>query len=230
MRISRRRAAWAAILGAGAALGFAAPQWKEIAVRWRLAELEQEGSEAELPAELVGAAPGTVEGEVFTRYVRTPTGKDRLLRSYLAHVERSLKAMSGPAPRVGWRGKTAVLLVWMGPPREYAMIAWVREPPPPGWVLPRKPGPIQVAPGDLELWWSFEPGYSSTRLQDLVLEIGYEEYPVPGRPGARFSVVSHTGAEKPCSRSFSWIFPRSDYACLIESEPYRLDLSPGSGR
>jgi len=222
------------ILGVGAVVVLAALQWREVIVRWRVADLAQPGVHAELPVEVVLAAPGTIASDTLTQYLRTSAGKERLLRSYLRVFEKSGGDISKCLAQVGDEGETALVFVWMG----NRLAAWAstdRQ-----WVQqhqdvrnnplmsrrdhfkPRRRMSSSLPDGEEPLHKAFY-----TRLQDLIVEVGYDEYPLPGRPGARFSTVSGAGAETPRKRHLPWDFEWGTHAGLIESDPYRLDLGPG---
>jgi hypothetical protein len=71
-----RRVLGGVILATAAVLGFAVLQWREIAVRWRVAELERfQDAETELPTVLLVAGPGTIAGDVLARYLGTRPGR-----------------------------------------------------------------------------------------------------------------------------------------------------------
>jgi len=213
--------ATAAVVMSSGALG-----WREIVIRWRMAELGRQHAEAELPLDYVTAEPGTIRGNALTRYVRTAAGKDRLLRAYLAQLESDGRTLTrNRGVRAG--GDLAVLLFWVDATGYDAMGAAVGDLRPHGPAeLAKGPEPILVPPHELPLRWAIVLKFSKPRLRDLVLQVGYDQHPVPGRPGARFSVVSCAGAERRCKRHYAWVFPWGSYACLIESDPYRLHPSP----
>jgi len=235
---ARRRLPWVVILGAGAVLGSgAALQWREIAIRWRVAELARQPAESELPVDFVVAGPGTTARDALMRHLRTPAGKERLLRSYLSVFERSRTPISQCLDHVGLGGKTALILFWMGGTLR-AKAATDSE-----WMehlrsiqdypsIYRRRGYMPLRRGMCSSIRNSGLGSSTldmsfyTRLQELVVEVGYDEHPIPDRVGARFSVVSCKGAEKPCERHFLWDFQWGPYAALLESDPHRLDPAP----
>jgi hypothetical protein len=198
--------------------------WREIVIRWRIAELGRQHADDELPLDYVTAEPGTIRGNALARYVRTATGKDRLLREYLAHLEDR-----GPLARnlgMGAGSDMAVLLFRVDATGYDAMGATVSGLGAHGTLESgTNPRPVLVPPQNLTLLWAMVFEYPTPRLHDLVLEVGYDQHPIPGRPGVTFSVVSCAVAEKRCRRHFAWDFPWGSYACLIESDPYRLDPS-----
>ena len=211
----------AAVVGLSGVFG-----WREIAIRWRIAELGREHAEDDLPFEYVMADPGSIRGKALARYVRTAAGKDRLLRAYLARLKSDGESSAKNLGQ-GDGGDVAVLLFWVGATGYDAMGATVSDLRAHGTVESgANPRLILVSPQELPLLWAMVHKYPNPRLHDLVLEVGYDRHPVPGRAEARFSVVSCEGAEKPCSRRFAGDFPWGSYACLIESDPYRLDSSP----
>ena len=211
---------WLAIVGAVAVLGYAALQWRELAIRWHVAELERQDAETELPVDLVTARDDTAAREALVRYCRTPAGKERLLRSYLAIVESSRGEVARFLRHSGSGGITALLLLWMPGGRTIDGLVARDSPPVESWkCLLKLSSYLDRSPDDLGL-----------RLQELLIEVGYDEYPLLRHPGARFSIVSGPGAEKPGTRVFPDAFIWGSHACLIESDPFRLDPPSGPGR
>ena len=229
MGLRRRHAAWAVILAGGALLGFAGPRWREVAIRLRTLELAQGGVDAELPLEVV-PGPGTVERAALDRYLRTPEGKERLLRSYLSWFDKSRGELPRHVRRAGAGGWTAIVLFWVHDGR----IAGAHGATACEWedhaekhrgdcspVLPNPAHEIHRLSEDLDP----APDYRLQVLQELLLEVGYDRYSIPGQHGARFSIVSASEAEKPCARVIRGSFIASMYACLIESDPYSLQAT-----
>ena len=220
------RIPWVAIIGAGAVLGYAGLQWRELAIRWRVTELERQDTGAELPEGFVAAEPGTIAGEALARYVSTPQGMGRLLRSYLGVFEGTGGQISECLDGVGSGGETAVLLLWMGDHLEgWAAMEdeWM------GYLRDIQDDPLadpwdRLRPRRRVARPEMTPARAKwlTRLQDLVTEVGYDEHPIPGRPGAWFSAVSGAGAEHPCKRHYPRKFDWGPYAGLIETDPFRL--------
>jgi len=220
MRVVRGRYfPWGVVLCGAAVLGAGGLHWREIAVRWRVAQLERQDVEAELPVALVTARDGSAAREALSRYCRTPAGKERLLRSYLAIVETSRGEVARFLRHSRAGGITAILLLWMPGGRTIDGLVAGDSSPVESWkCLLKVSSYLDRSPDDLGL-----------RLQELLIEVGYDEYPLPRHPGARFSIVSGPGAEKPGTRVFPDGFIWGSHACLIERDPHRLDPS-GTGR
>jgi hypothetical protein len=219
------------ILGAAVVLGLAALQWREIAVRWRVARLEGDESSAQFKSELVLQPQGTVGYEALVRYARTPKGKEGLLRRYIALVDNHFirQLIDG----LGAGGENAFLLLWVGRKLSIEVGSWADLP---GGAVdtgeedegPSPSVPRPVYPG-LKLKDTMPSLDLAHHLQDLLLEVGYDEYPLPERPGARFSVVSCGQPDPRCARRFPSPLLGGRHACLFESETYRYDLPANPG-
>ena len=202
---------------------------REIAVRYHLFRLEDDPAPY-IHMELLSDSENSPRWEALQRFVRTPPGKEKLLRTYVPMADDALMVLKHKVKRLGPAGSSVFLLAWVDD--QYRLREFVLSKGRPGKVNDRG----QVA-GAIPLKGSF-PGIPPVSLvlplQELLLHAGYDKYLVPedlfGVPGIRFSVISLTTPDPRCARhlgrSLRGRLHTASHGCLFEREGWDFLATP----
>lgn len=203
---------------------------REIAVRYHLFHLEDDPAPY-IHMELLSDSENSPRWEALQRFVRTPPGKEKLLRTYVPMANDALmNVFTDKVKRLGGAGSSVFLLAWVDDQSRLREFVFAKGRP--GKASDRG----QVA-GAIPPKGSF-PGIPPVSLvlplQELLLHARYDKYPVPedvsGVPGIRFSVVSLGTSDPRCARSLG-SSPRgrlgtASHACLFEREGWDFLATP----
>jgi hypothetical protein len=199
-------------LGVMAVLAFAGLHWRDLAVRYYLLSLERDDSRL---VELVEAGPRSPQREAVEKFVRTPKGKAALLKGYLAKAEEA--AMSWSKTRF----RECIQHIKDSRYKPFAMF-WIDSEGYFGNTF------FERAPDDNTSYtqpvWpkglAGEPLAATLRtLQEQMVLVGYERYPLTSDPDITFSVVSvHCGSD--CPRHIFKLACFGTHACLLERKGY----------
>jgi hypothetical protein len=207
-RRNGRRVALAAGAVTCAAFIAASLQWRQLAVRWYTARLE---SERELLLDLGTAASDSPAYEAVRLFVKTPQGKQRLLEAYLEAVSASGQDFTRRLERVRTYTDGAWLLLWLQGNEMHDMGYWNI----PNWSFRGMGGGGSVE-RRLHRGRPLLPILSM--LQALIVEVGYDRYPMPGDSNLSFSVVQRReGEERILGSPMDWKRWTEGRVALIES-------------
>src|SRR5262245_17123251 len=237
----RRRDWWLAALAAAACvvLVLLAARWRELGTRYYLWRLEGDGSPRIDAAFFFPEPPNSLRWQALERFVRTGKGKEKLLRTFIAHADDATMVLRWQLDQLGSSGAGTVVSARGGPgpapPPGLFLLVWVDEAAhyrevvkwPGGETADRGyvAGGVSGS-GHLGLL----PGPLARRLQELLLTAGLDRYPLPADLGSglRVSVVSLDQADPRCARRFPGrLLGKAGHAVLFEREGWEIGLLHG---
>lgn len=190
--------------------------WDELSVWYWMRQYRES---PHIDHELLGEPEDSVRYRALLRFVKTPTGKERLLRTLVPVLNENVPTLEDKLRELGPTGRSIFILTWVDDQAHLRNFSPIGAPV--GNSIDRGYRGISVRVPGSDARVSL-----ALKLEELSLHAGFHRFPVPegvvGVSGVRFSVVSLGEPDPRCKRDLGSVpqgrLGNARHACLFEKE------------